>query len=414
MSSQMSSPIPTGPRRESDKLKLEMIPIGACIDTDNEYINLLRNGHNVTKLNKNNYSLWDIAMRNPLSIINHDRAEGLLDGTIEGSVEAYRRYYGTPAVGNTPAQLASEKVAEQMRLKEDKELGSYLFSTLTEAMQAKLLNAGPLRLGSLMYARIKKDSTPNEVTVDRSTRTKISNFVLDVNKPFSDAVDQLNGIFQEKLNGSNYPFDAGYKVNELLRIARQSPLLQDTLSQIDGNILAGLQRYDYETICAQLVNVDYTRRMPGGMNFGYGMPNHMQGMQGFRPQQEMLTNLVQSVNPTQFNNYMPVTPDTSPLINASNAVKKIQPKPKEQEKQQTEDDGCFHCGETGHYSNDCPYKAAGNAARERFRNNALRREQNSTAAQAHYFNAWGSPQPSVFTNQQRPNQDTNSPDFYSC
>ncbi|CAO1623976.1 unnamed protein product [Parajaminaea phylloscopi] len=130
-----------------DKAYLSSIPVG-CLGVP-EYkemtiaLNLVT--RNTVKLENKpqdylQFLVWLEHMNSILGLWAKGRAKGIINDTIEGSTEAYRRYFGTPASEDAPGEPLEEVYAKQFRDKDSSDLAIVLQNSVSPDVLGVFIN----------------------------------------------------------------------------------------------------------------------------------------------------------------------------------------------------------------------------------------------------------------------------------
>lgn len=201
---------------------LNSIQIGCC-NGNVEYENLVKlQGYE--KFTGSNWQAWHRSMLMALGTINFKRAQAILRNTVEATVDAYQRYFGTPATATQPAKLATKFLAQQMREKEDHFIGCFLTQHIKSGPNIPILfeDEGVSDSGSSIYHALRDWYLPNRGAAIQITDTKLHN-ITSVGKSVRAIINELNGIFYEYYQATGTSFDDHHKLNHLLRITGRIP-----------------------------------------------------------------------------------------------------------------------------------------------------------------------------------------------
>lgn len=183
-----------------------------------------------------------------LGTIHYNRAVGLLRGTVEGSISAYQRYYGTPSTGNQSATPATKAYAHQMRCHEDRFIGCFLLQHIKFGPNVPVLSEdGSDDSGTSIFQALREWFIPNRGAAVQITDTKLHN-INPNGKSVRVVINELNAIFYEFFQATGTSFNDQDKLNHLMRIGSRMPhisqIVQVLVSEIADDYRGQVVSYD--------------------------------------------------------------------------------------------------------------------------------------------------------------------------
>lgn len=348
---------------EADRIALSNIEVGTLADVTvkNDVMAISKASGDLPKLTGDNFLVWRSEILRMVVPIHEGRAVGLLNGTVKGSLEAYRRYYGTDGVDGDPndetikakkAKLQSVGKATLFRGTEEQQIRTLLLSTMSETAKNGLsqYHEGPV---SNLWKAIESRYAKNSAMARNYLKGQMFEFD-PTGKSMVEIVDGLANLFREyqlctgeaieeqekvvhlhhavkkaekgnsyiiswttraheKLDDINYTFEKAY--NELKRVDEDLNKSKDVTAHFNPNMFVAQQVSHYNGGDAQM-------DIHGGGMFG-------------------------AVQTSQY-------PYGSNHYSSQGPMRQYgQPMQGVRQMFQRGPDGCWHCGRAGHSINRC-------------------------------------------------------------
>lgn len=365
------------PGSDPDKKRfLDMIVVGGLEGKfDGEMNRALTLAKSIVKLETrsdglSNYYLWLRMVEPVIRVFASKRIDGLLKGTVEGSIEAYQRYYGYPAhlPSSLSAALLEPELAEQIRNDEDIHVGSLLMMTLSAQAMSSLMNSQTnTGSGVALWHAIHQRFVPQGA----AARHMLQTMMLTYNpgsKTVDNIISDLRGLFEHWSHTVNTPLPESDKIDTLLRhlpaymqafkimmFERVEDGVLNTFDDVARRALRHEQQRisdEYQSSWQSNLPSTFGQQAPQRPLLGIGyhstaLPNPFGGSmtfgQGNQRQQRQPSQSSQSSQ----------SPDTSADSGASGSTPGTSP---------SSDKGpplCYHCRKRGHISANCPDRLAG-------------------------------------------------------
>lgn len=410
---------------------LGSIVVGGIQDANAEWANLSRFAHNLPKLGDNNWSDWESTLRTAIFGYVSHRGLGLLDGSIEGSVPAYKRYFGRPATDKMPASLATTLKATEFREREDAQLGLLILITVEKGHHYKCLGGDDAtdlkKLGSKMYASLKAAYTASPMVMEHLFTSRLENFEPDLTKSLAWSIEALRNVFREKLYYTKVPVSEVAKVGHLLKLCVKYPSMADVGEHIRTSLMAGgdAAKKTFDDLSRQVVSVEQSRAVTGRYTpLPTNLDQQQRSVQYQAPPQitaaqaELSPSMsALSISPSNSSNS--ISSGSGSLSSQASAPSDIATYYQDmstlypQASQAQASSGtsgqmrgkCFHCGVEGHDIKNCEVRKAGALARDEYQKMAKSQERRgyrqstNTAPQVPHANVW---LPGVGTNSTLP------------
>lgn len=443
--------------RDGWKACLDSIVVGCVGDSTNEWTNLHKVASSLPKLDGRNWTEWSRVFRTFIQgHISYGRGIGLLEGTAQGSIPAYQRYFGTRATSTKEAALTTEELASQARDREESNLAIALYSTVEASQHLLLVSSDPTASGkgSTMWKELVKKFTAVPMIAESVLTSKLENFVPNPELGVGPNIDQLKVLFRDLQIHANSTVSPTLRVHYLLKMAMQYPGMEEEARQIKTSYLGQEHGRTFDQIEMQLRSIEQSnaamaqfplvqRNERLGPSYAprYGAPVPPYGQQQQPPMQQRFRaiegNLAQqsyehlSTSPTDsINSYASSSTNTTARTDPPSPMAQWSTSASEKEQEdlyhyhasQAERYGggqgrtqggrgkgpCFHCGNDGHVIAECEQKKKGLPPRDAYRNQV--RDQERTGYRAPGYqrqpvgNVWlpGGDFNSTYNNQGRP------------
>lgn len=163
----------------------------------------VKSATSVTKLTESTYPTWFNQVSGLLQTVKQKRAIGLLEDSVEGSVAAYRRYFGEPATwkGKTGdaaknAVLLPVEVAEAERDDEIAEVRRLLVSTFSPEV-CEVLGEAFIQGLPLLWTAIRERYSVDPRAAKRMVIDELDNYQPTKDKAMSIVGDELAVLFSK-------------------------------------------------------------------------------------------------------------------------------------------------------------------------------------------------------------------------
>ncbi|CAO1618814.1 unnamed protein product [Parajaminaea phylloscopi] len=124
-----------------------------------------------------NYMIWAKFMEAALNMWLHKRVYGIVEDKIEGSIEAYRRYYGTPPTDTSPAMLCDVDLAKEFRQKDIGNAAMVILSTVsTEVMTVFLASSVDTTNARSLWQGIRSRFVPRGAGAKQMASTMLAHY----------------------------------------------------------------------------------------------------------------------------------------------------------------------------------------------------------------------------------------------
>ncbi|CAO1615839.1 unnamed protein product [Parajaminaea phylloscopi] len=383
----------------ADNAFLSGIQIGCFNDQETSELNKVLNyvRFTVPKLERKvngvtTYYLWLRYAEQALHLFGRNRVLGFINGTIEGSVQAYQRYYGIPPINRDDGFIRPELLSKELALQKQREDDMRAAAALMASFDTSV---HPLLLGdSINHSSIKclwKTIRDKCVPSGPTARNMVQNMIIQYtpgNKSVETIIHDLRQLYFHYYTTRGKAMDEEDKISHLLRCL---PSFMNDFKTTVNYHLEGDNSVDFEHIATRAVSQAQTRYneemqrqyiMTPTMGhqpqfpvtnqqqnlIGYAVPQHfpnplgglIQGRTDRQPsraapqpqQQSTVTPAITqgqpdlSTSPTSsIDSGGPRTPSPTQALNA--------PAPRRFPVI------CYWCGEEGHIAPHCPRQAAG-------------------------------------------------------
>ncbi|CAO1615518.1 unnamed protein product [Parajaminaea phylloscopi] len=368
---------------------LSSIQVGCLLDVvsneTNRIFNYIRGS--VPKLQMlpngvSTYYHWSRYIEQALHLYGKNRVSGFINGSIEGSIPAYQRYFGTPPTLDGGARVLGPKLlpaelAEFRRKEDDMEAAAAIMGSLHVSIHNLLLGEKINNSSAVeLWKMIREKCVPS----GPHARNLVQNMILQynpANKSVETIVQELRQLFYHYLTTRGKPVEEEDKISHLLRCLPQSMnnfkttvnyLLEDTDKSAEFESIAvkaiahaqsilneEMQRQFYLTPTPTMGHQP-SFPVPGGTQnqllLGYNISQIPNPLGGFYPSGQPQQQQPPNVSPSSSNNTDgPRTP--SPTQNVSPQM------PQQYNTPFRRNITCYHCGDQGHTAERCPRAAAG-------------------------------------------------------
>lgn len=362
---------------EAEKKGLDHIIVGCLNLVDNELnraLNFARG--NIPKLERQpngstNYYLWLRYVEAGLRMWQKNRALGFLKGTVEGSISAYRRYFGRPFDGgNTVPELASVQEAVALFENDDVDVGSFLMATISPTMVSALMDRASVDTGSgrSLWRALQDKCVPTGTAAKRIVGQMLATY--QPSSPNAETIiNELGQLFHHWTTTSGEQLDESEKVMYLMQHLPSGfqPLKAVLHDYVETNGIsfddAARRAIDDERMRVMSATMQAMRPAgaPGQTKPAPQYPNPAQDFVLNPNQQQQLIGYSTTAFPNPFGG-APASPTQSMasssgswsnLSSASSASSAGRP-PRD-----PSTITCYHCGDKGHESRNCAKRLAG-------------------------------------------------------
>lgn len=259
-----------GPFSVEDALFLNNIDIGSLVNQDNEFNMIFKSISNIPKLSAESYVTWSAAIKSSLRGITYNRAIGILEGSVYGSGEAYRRYYGKEAKApgeltedskGIPPVLATIARAKTHQARDEASIRGVIQATFSAEAQGIFLeqissSSSVQELWTAIDSRYRPAVNASRIIL----RQEIDNYS-PIGKTVKTIVNELTNLYARHLALTGRCVEEEFKIDGLLNAIRGKPEMREFVASVTRERLRETCTNTFDSLCREATNQEAVMRV---------------------------------------------------------------------------------------------------------------------------------------------------------